>query len=122
MPFVSAEEDFLYAFLLHYDISILVEYLVKHFVKFDSITVFLVSDYKVPILDIAGEMQSQRDGNLNATSSTQQVPGFTPVGVQSYGPYRQRRRVRLLAPNPLSTAKQISDYSMLRWHRKQIPR
>jgi len=35
----------------------------------------------------------QCDSSPNALPSSQQGPGFSRVGIQSYGPYRQRKRV-----------------------------
>ena len=62
--------------------------------------------------------QGQQDGN-SATSGVpvQQGPGSTAAGMQDYGPYRQRKRVLILASNTLFTADatlRLSSASMAR--------
>lgn len=50
-----------------------------------------------------------------STSGAQLIPGSNSAGIQSYGPYRQRKRVLTVAIMTPG-AERALDNSLLRWH------
>lgn len=56
------------------------------------------------------------------TSGVQEDTGANAAIIQSYRPYRQRRKVPSMASISAPAAELASDHTMLRWHWEQISR
>lgn len=55
-----------------------------------------------------------------STSGVQQGTGFNAAGIQSGGPYRQRKRVLTMALMSVPAAEPTSDNTLLRRHRERF--
>ena len=53
-----------------------------------------------------------------STTGVKQRTGSNAGGIQSNGPFRQRKRVPTMALISTSAAERVSDNTLLRWHRE----